>query len=75
MGASTRSRVHDAPRRVAGRVAFVLVGVVLLGVGAWSASRAANDRAPDVPDRPSGNEALWNNLLLLIAGAVADTST
>jgi hypothetical protein len=62
--------VHDAPRR-ASRVAFVAVGVVLLGVAAWSASRAANDSAPDLPKRGGGNDAVWNNLFLLMAGAGA----
>jgi hypothetical protein len=50
---------------------FVLLGVVLLGIGAWSASRAANDKAPELPDRPSGDGAVWNNTLLVTAGAAA----
>ena len=77
MARSEDSAAHDAPGRRSARsvgesVALVAIGVGLLGVAAWSASRAKlGGASPDVPGNVSGNEAAFNDALLVAVGALA----
>ena len=72
VGATDQSAARRAPGRVGARVAFVVVGVTLLAVGAWGASRAATaDNSPDLPGTAGGGDAILNDALLVAAGALA----
>ncbi|MEO5837322.1 MAG: DUF4129 domain-containing protein [Acidimicrobiales bacterium] len=68
---------RDAPGRRGARSAresFALVafGVLLLGVAAWSASRAKTGNASaNLPSNVRGSEAALNDALLVVAGAIA----
>src|SRR5687767_16005409 len=76
MARSEDSAARDAPRRGRARsvresVALVVIGVGLLGVAAWSASRAKlGGASPDVPGNVRGNQAAFNDALLVAVGAL-----
>ena len=72
VGGTDQSSAGNAPARIGTRIAFVIVGVALLAVGAFSASRAATaDNSPDLPGNPGGGDAILNDTLLVAGGALA----
>ena len=72
VGATDQSAARRTSGRAGGRVAFVAVGVALLALGAFSASRAApSDASPDLPGNPGGGDAILNDALLVAGGALA----
>jgi hypothetical protein len=76
MARSEDPAARDAPGRGGARsvresVALVAIGVVLLGVAAWSASRASlGGESPDLSGSVRGNEAALNDALLVAVGAL-----
>ncbi|MEO8692458.1 MAG: DUF4129 domain-containing protein [Acidimicrobiales bacterium] len=59
-------------RRARESVALVAAGVILLGIAAWSTSRArTGDPTADLPSGVRGSDAALNDTLLVAAGALA----
>jgi hypothetical protein len=77
MARPDQSAARDGPGRRGARsaregVVLVAIGVALLCVAAWSASRAKiGDASPDVPTSVGGSEAVLNDALLVAGGALA----
>ncbi|HUP73861.1 MAG TPA: DUF4129 domain-containing protein [Acidimicrobiales bacterium] len=76
MARSDESAARDAPGRNGARgvregVGLVAIGVALLCVAAWSASRSSiGGSSPDIPTSVDGSEAVLNDALLVAAGAL-----
>ena len=76
MARPDQSAARDGPGRRGARsaregVILVAIGVALLCVAAWSASRAkVGDSSPDVPTSVGGSEAVLNDALLVAGGAL-----
>ena len=76
MARSDQSAARDGVGRRGARsaregVILVAMGVALLCVAAWSAARAkVGDSSPDIPTDVGGGEAVLNDALLIVAGAL-----